>query len=155
MIEYFQARLEEELQSQTQEAAPLGAKVDEHAVTRKVLGERRGHEKGVGRKLKGFGGSTSSIAGSRATCAPRSSSSGPTYEEFAAIQAQFASIQVESQQYREFAAMQQQFMANLIAQLQTTMPNFQFATPLPVFLNLNQPLNPNPNFNPAKNDNEE
>ena len=105
MIESFQARLEEELQSQTQEAAPLGAKVDEHAVTRKVLGERRGHERGVRCKLKGLSGSASSTAGSHATCAPGSSSFSPTYEEFAAIQAQFASIQVESQQYREFAAM--------------------------------------------------
>ncbi|KAL5567246.1 hypothetical protein UlMin_030410 [Ulmus minor] len=85
-----------ELQSQTQEAASLGAEVDEHAVTRKVLGERRSHEKGVGRKLKGFSGSTSSTAGSRASCAPGSSSSGPTYEEFAAMQAQFATVQAES-----------------------------------------------------------
>ena len=46
-------------------------------------------------------------------------------------------------------------MANLIAQLQTTMPNFQFATPLPEFPNLNQPLNPNPNSNPEGNDNVE
>ena len=51
--------------------------------------------------------------------------------------------------------MQQQFMANLIAQLQTTMPNFQFVTPLPVFPNLNQSLNPNHNLNLCGNDNEE
>ena len=149
----FQARLEEELQIQTQEAASSGAEVDEHAVTRKVLGERRGHEKGVGHKLKGLDDSTSSTTGSRATCAIGSSSSGPTYEEFAAMQAQFTTVQAELQQYWEFAAMQQQFMTNLIAQLQTTMPNFQFATSLPIFPNLNQPLNPNPN--PAENDNEE
>ena len=51
--------------------------------------------------------------------------------------------------------MQQQFMANLIAQLQTTMPNFQFDTPFPEYFNLNQPLNPNPNLNPKGNDNVE
>ena len=126
------------MQSHTQETTPLGVEVHKHAVTRKVLNERRGHEKGVGHKLKGLGGSTSSTAGSRARCAPGSSSSGPTYEEFAAMQAQFATVQAQSQQYREFAAMQQQFMAYLIAQLQTTMPNFQFITPFPEFLNLNQ-----------------
>ena len=92
-MEIFQARLEEELQSQTQEAASSGAKVDEHAITRKVLRERRGHEKGVGRKLKGFGDSTSSTTSSHVTCAPGSSSSSPTYEEFAAMQAQFETVQ--------------------------------------------------------------
>ena len=96
MIENFQARLEEELKSQTQEAVPLSAEVDEHAVTRRVLGERHGHEKGVDRRLKGLDSSASSTAGSRVTCAPRSSSSGPTYEEFAAIQAQCAAVQAES-----------------------------------------------------------
>ena len=159
MIESFQARLEEELQSQTQEATSSGAEVDEHVVTRKVLGERRGHEKGVGRILRGRNGSTSSTVGSRATCGPGSSSSGPTYEEFTAVQAQCAAMQAETQQYREFAAMQQQFYANLVAQLQTSMPNFQIAIPFPIFPNLNQPLNPNPNPNlnpnPAVNDNEQ
>ena len=87
VIETFQARLEEELQSQTQEVASSGAELDEHVVTRRVLGERCGRERGVGCKLKALSGSASSTAGSRATCAPGSSSSGPTYEEFAAIQA--------------------------------------------------------------------
>ena len=87
MIEYFQAKLEEELQSQTQEATSFGAEVDEHAVTRRVLGQWRGHERGVGRILKGLSDSTCSTTGSRATCGPGSSSSGPTYEEFAAMQA--------------------------------------------------------------------
>ncbi|KAL5550533.1 hypothetical protein UlMin_000709 [Ulmus minor] len=47
-------KLEEELQTQTQEATSSGTEVDERAVTRRVLGERRGHEKGVGRILKGL-----------------------------------------------------------------------------------------------------
>ena len=80
------------MQSQTQEAASSGAKVDEHDVTRRVLGERRGHEKGVGRRLKGLSSSASSTAGSRATCAPGSSSSGPTYEEFIVVQAQCVAV---------------------------------------------------------------
>ena len=85
MIENFQARLEEELQTQTQEATSSGTEVDERVVTRRVLGERRGHEKGVGRILKGLGGSPSSR--SRTSCGAGSSSSGPTQEEFAAMQA--------------------------------------------------------------------
>ena len=85
MIETFQARLEEELQSQTQEATSSGAEVDEHAITRRVLDEWRGHERGVEHKLKGLSGSASSTIGSRATCAPGSSYSSLTYEEFAAV----------------------------------------------------------------------
>ena len=74
--------------------------MDEHTVTRRVLGRRRGHEKGVGRILKGLSDSTSSTAGSHATCAPGSSSFGPMYEEFATVQAQCTAMQAESQQYR-------------------------------------------------------
>ena len=92
MIEYFQARLEDELQSQTQEATSSGVEVDEHAVTRRVLGQRCGHERGVGRTLKGLSGSTSSTTGSCATCGPGSSSSGPTYEDFVVMQAQFDAV---------------------------------------------------------------
>ena len=92
MIEYFQAKLEEELQSQTQEATSSGAEVDEHVVTRRVLGQRRGHERGVDRILKGLSGSTSSTAGSRATCGHGPSSSGPTYEDFTAMQAHFTTV---------------------------------------------------------------
>ena len=155
MIEYFQARLEEELQTQTQEATSSGTEVDERAVTRRVLGERRGHEKGVGRILKGLGGSPSSTTRSRTSCGAGSSSSGPTQEEFAAMQAQFAAMQAQSEQYRSFAAMQQQFMTNLLGQLQTTVPNFHLDVPFPVFPNLNEPLNPTPNPYPAGNDNQQ
>ena len=85
MIEYFQARLEEELQSQTQEATSSSTEVDERAVTRRVLGERHGHERGVGCILKGPSGSTSSTAGSRTSCEAGSSSSGPSQEDFPAM----------------------------------------------------------------------
>ena len=53
LIVKFQARLTQELESKTQEAASSGAKVDKHEVTRRVLGERRGHQRAVGRLLKG------------------------------------------------------------------------------------------------------
>ena len=49
--------------------------------------------------------------------------------------------------------MQQQFMNNLIAELLTHMPNFQFTTPFPQFSNFNQQLNPN--MNAEGNDDEE
>ena len=41
LIVNFQARLTQELKSHTQKAASSGAEVDEHEVTRCVLGERR------------------------------------------------------------------------------------------------------------------
>ena len=84
----------DELQSQTQEAASSGDEVDEHAIIRHVLGERRGHVKAVGRKLKGVGTSTSSTAASHAHFAPGSSSFGFSYEELAAARA-------ESQMYKQ------------------------------------------------------
>ena len=48
LIVKFQAKLVAELQSQTQEASSSSVEVDEHAITRRVLGERCGHMKGVG-----------------------------------------------------------------------------------------------------------
>ncbi|KAL5553357.1 hypothetical protein UlMin_040758 [Ulmus minor] len=145
----------EELQTQTQEAMSSGTEVDERAVTRRVLGERRGHEKGVGRILKGLGSSPSSTTRSRTSYGAGFSSSGPSQEEFAAMQAQFAAMQAQSEQYRSFAAMQQQFMTNLLGQLQTTVPNFHLDVPFPVFPNLNEPLNPTPNPYLAGNDNQQ
>jgi len=71
----------DELQSQTQEAASSGAEVDEHAITKRVLGERRGHVKVFGRKLKGDESSSSSTVASHANFAPGSSSFIPTHEE--------------------------------------------------------------------------
>ena len=79
--------MSEELQSQTQQAASSGAEVDEHAITRSVLGEQRGHEKAIGRILKSIKSSSSSTTASRASCAPGSSSTGPTYEAFVAVKA--------------------------------------------------------------------
>ena len=55
LIVNFQARLTQELESQTQEAPSSGTEVDAHVVTRHMLGDRRGHERAVGRILKGAG----------------------------------------------------------------------------------------------------
>ena len=97
MIVKFQARLSNELHSQTQEAASSGAEVDEHAITRRVLGERCGHVIAVGRKLKAIRTSTSSTATSHARFALGSSSFGPSYEELAAARADSATARAESQ----------------------------------------------------------
>ena len=60
----------QELEAQTQEAASSGAEVDEHAVTRRVSG----HQRAVGRLLRGDGSSFASTAASQAHFAPGSSS---------------------------------------------------------------------------------
>ena len=60
------SRLTGELESQTQEAASSGAKADEHAIIRSLLGERRSHIRAVGRKVKGVGSPTASTAASHA-----------------------------------------------------------------------------------------
>ena len=57
--------MSDELLLQTQDVASSGAEVDELTITRSVLSERRSHEKAVGRRLKGFKGSSSSTAASR------------------------------------------------------------------------------------------
>ena len=94
MIVKFQAKLSNELQFQTQEATSSGAEVDEHAITRRVLGERRGHVRAVDRKLKGVGTSTTSTAASHAHFASGSSSFGPSHDELVAARA-------ESQMYKQ------------------------------------------------------
>ena len=88
MIVKFQARLSDEFQSQTQEAASSSAEVDEHAVTRRVLGERHGHVRVVGKKVKGIKSSTSSTAASHASFAPESSYADLTHVELADIRAE-------------------------------------------------------------------
>ena len=56
---------------------------DEHAITRRVLGERVDHVRGVNRKVKGIKGSTSSTATSHAKFGLESSLS-PTLSELRA-----------------------------------------------------------------------
>ena len=91
-------------------AASLGAEVDEHVVTRRVLGERRGHQRAVGRLLKGARSSYSSTAVSHAYFAPGASSVHPSYEELAAARAL-------SQMYKERLDAMEMNVAHLVAQL--------------------------------------
>ena len=122
LIVKFQARLSEELQSETQEAASSGVEVDKHAITRRMLGERHGHMRAVGRKLKGVGSSTSSTVASHAHFAPGSSSIGLSYEELAAARG-------ESQMYKQ----RLDTMEQNIAQLQSRMPDLHFPGPCPQY----------------------
>ena len=109
-----------------QEAASSGAEIDEHTITRRLLGERRGHERAVGRKLKGVRSSTSSTAASHAHFAPESSSVAPSYEELTAARA-------EAQMYKQRLDAMESNMAHLVAQLQCRMPDLHFPVPFPQY----------------------
>ncbi len=60
----------------------MDVEVDEHAITKSVLSEQHGYEKGVGQNVKGIKSSTSSTSASHASFAPGSSSD-PTHCELA------------------------------------------------------------------------
>ena len=87
----------QELETQTQETASSGAKVDEHDVTQRVLGERCGHQCAVGRLLRGTRSSFATNAASHAHFAPGSSSVHPGYEELVAARADSATDGAEAQ----------------------------------------------------------
>ena len=57
--------------------------MNEHTITRNLLGDRHGYVRGVGQKVNGVESSTSSTATSQANFGPRSSSC-PTPGELAA-----------------------------------------------------------------------
>ena len=71
-----------------------GAEVYKHAITRRVLSERCGHVKGIGKKVKGIRSSTSTTTASHADFAPRSSSVDLIHMELAVTRA-------KSQQYQQ------------------------------------------------------
>lgn len=86
--------MSDEYQSQTQEAALPSAEVDEHLITRRVLGDRRGHVKGVGQKVKGVDNSSSLTRGLHASFTFGSSSSD-------LVHVALASAQAENEQYQQ------------------------------------------------------
>ena len=88
----------------------MGAKVDEHAITIRVLGEQCGDVKAVGKKVKGIRSSTSSIVDSQANFRPRFSSC-PTPDEFAA--------RAEAKQARAMAQAYGDYMRRFVATLQS------------------------------------
>ncbi|KAL5570056.1 hypothetical protein UlMin_026631 [Ulmus minor] len=141
------ARLTQELEAQTQEAASSGAEVDEHAVTRRVLGERRGHQRAVGRLLRGDGSSFASTATSHAHFAPGSSSAHLSYEQVAAAMADSAAARAETERYKSKVDSMEQNIALLVAQLQSRMPDIQYPGFVPPY--------PQPGPNAEGDDDEE
>ena len=107
--------------------------MDEHAVTRRVLGERRGHQRAVGRLLRGEGSSFASTAASHAHFAPGSSSAYPSYEQFAAAMADSAAARAETDRYRSKVDAMEQNIALLVAQLQSRMPDIQYPGSVPPY----------------------
>ncbi|KAL5569268.1 hypothetical protein UlMin_025843 [Ulmus minor] len=141
------ARLAQELETQTQEAASSGAEVDEHEVTRRVLGERRGHQRAIGRLLRGDGSSFATTAASHAYFAPGSSSAHPSYEQFAAAMADSAAARAETERYKSKVDSMEKNIALLVAQLQSRMPDIQYPGLVPSY--------PQPGPNAEGDDDEE
>ena len=105
--------------------------MDEHEVTQRVLGERHGHQRAVGRLLRGDGSSFPTTAASHAYFAPGSSSVHPSYEELATAQANLTAARAEAQHYKERLDSMEMNVAHLVAQLQSRMPNLQYPSPFP------------------------
>ena len=107
--------------------------MDEHEVTRRVLGERRGHQRAIGRLLRGEGSSFATTAASHAHFAPGSSSAQPSYEQFAAAMADSAAARAETDRYRSKVDAMEQNIALLVAQLQSRMPDIQYPGSVPPY----------------------
>ncbi|KAL5551615.1 hypothetical protein UlMin_001791 [Ulmus minor] len=127
------ARLTQELETQTQEAASSSVEVDEHEVTRRVLGERRGHQRAVGRLLRGDGSSFATTAASHAHFAHGSSSAQPSYEQVAAALADSAAARAETERYKNKLDSMEKNIALLVAQLQSRMPDIQYPGIVPPY----------------------
>ena len=107
--------------------------MDEHAVTRRVLGKRRGHQRAVGRLLRGEGSSFASTAASQAHFAPGSSSAYPSYEQFAAAMADSATARAETERYKSKVDSMEKNIALLVAQLQSRMSDIQYPGLVPPY----------------------
>ena len=86
--------------------------MNKHAITKRVLGERRSHVKGVGRKAKGVGSSTSSTTASHTSFAP-GSSSGPIHDELTAARAETHEYCQRLDVMEDFMHSMSQFIAKL------------------------------------------
>ena len=102
-------------------------------MTRRVLGERRGHQRAVGMLLRGAGSSFATTAASHAHFAPGSSSAQPSYEQLAAALADSAAARAETQRYKDKLDSMEINIAHLVAQLQSRMPNIQYLGLVPPY----------------------
>ena len=121
--------------------------MDEHEVTRRVLGERRGHQRAIGRLLRGNESSFATTAASHAHFAPGSSSAQPSYKQLAAALADSASTKAETQRYKSKVDSMEKNIALLVAQLQSRMPDIQYPGFVPPY--------PQPGPNAEGDDDEE
>ncbi|KAL2496013.1 Uncharacterized protein Fot_39770 [Forsythia ovata] len=109
-------KIVEEREKQTQQASSSGVAVNEHDVVLKVLGERRGHRRAVGRVLRG----TSRSHSSTTTLRYQHSSSQSTQ----ATNALKSKMETYMHQMNEFITL-------LTSNLQAVMPGIQLSTPPP------------------------
>ena len=121
--------------------------MDEHEVTRRVLGERRGHQQAVGRLLRGDGSSFATIAASHTHFAPGSSSTQPSYEQVATALADSVAARAETERYKNKVDSMEKNIALLVAQLQSRMPDIQYPGFVPPY--------PQPSPNAEGDDDEE
>ncbi|KAL2542664.1 Uncharacterized protein Adt_03642 [Abeliophyllum distichum] len=106
----------EEREEQTQQATSSSVAVNEHDVVLKVLGERRGHRRAVGRVLRGTFHSHSSIT--------RLRDQHSTNQSTKATNALKSKLETYMHQMNEF-------MTLLTSNLQSVMPGIQLPTPPP------------------------
>ncbi|KAL2493068.1 Uncharacterized protein Adt_28696 [Abeliophyllum distichum] len=106
----------EEREEQTQQAISSSVTVNENDVVLKVLGERRGHRRAVGRVLRGTSRSHSSTT--------RLRDQHSTSESIQATNALKSKMETYMQQMNEFITL-------LTSNLQSVMPGIQLPTPPP------------------------
>ncbi|KAL2529078.1 Uncharacterized protein Fot_21679 [Forsythia ovata] len=112
----FKEKMVEEREEQTQQASSSSVAVNENDVVLKVLGERRGHRRAVGRVLRGTSRSHSSTT--------RLRDQHSTSESIQATNALKSKMETYMQQMNEF-------MTLLTSNLQSVMPGIQLPTPPP------------------------
>ncbi|KAL2526793.1 Uncharacterized protein Adt_11847 [Abeliophyllum distichum] len=109
-------KMVEEREEQTQQASSSSVAVNENDVVLKVLGERRGHRRAVGRVLRGTSRSHSSTT--------RLRDQQSTSESIQATNALKSKMETYMQQMNEFITL-------LMSNLQSVMPGIQLPTPPP------------------------
>ncbi|KAL2539832.1 Uncharacterized protein Adt_00810 [Abeliophyllum distichum] len=109
-------KMVEEREDQTQQASSSSVAVNENDVVLKVLGERRGHRRAVGRVLRGTSRSHSSTT--------RLRDQHSTSESIQATNALKSKMETYMQQMNEFITL-------LTSNLQSVMPGIQLPTPPP------------------------
>ncbi|KAL2508027.1 Uncharacterized protein Fot_31674 [Forsythia ovata] len=112
----FKEKMVEEREEQTQQASSSGVAVNEHDVVLKVLGERRGHRRAVGRVLRGTS---------------RSYSSNTTLQDQHSMNQSTKATNALKSKMETYIHQMNEFMTLLTSNLQSIMPGIQLPTPPP------------------------